>query len=210
MKRFWTYVKLASLGLFIASCGEHNDEAAVPGDNTVQMAQMGSGLPVVPAAETTVGRSADGKVIDDNGWYHDWNTGLAAAKEQGRPVLVDFYTDWCHWCDEMDEKTFADSEIKKKFADGWITIKIDAEDQAVSGTYKGDTLTYPQMAAAFGVTGYPAYVFIDKEGEPIHLLTGYREKEQFTVFLDYFKDEIYKKSEEEQQKFMESRLGDAS
>ena len=35
----------------------------------------------------------------------DWlkfDEGMAKAKKENKSVLVDFYTDWCHWCKEME------------------------------------------------------------------------------------------------------------
>ena len=35
-----------------------------------------------------------------------FNEGLEKAAKEKKNILVDFYTDWCHWCKVMDEKTF--------------------------------------------------------------------------------------------------------
>ncbi|GAI93132.1 unnamed protein product, partial [marine sediment metagenome] len=130
---------------------------------------------------------------DKNGWYHDWDEGIAAAVEEKKPLLVDFYTDWCKWCKVMDEETFSDSEVEKILTSNWVTIKINAEDRNSSGTFKDQTLPYNRLALAFGVNAFPSYLFIDKDGEPVTVVSGYRPKEQFVPVLDYFINELYKK-----------------
>jgi len=193
MKRIPAYTILAFACLILVTCDKSGSQADT---DPRQVAEIGS----------TTATAVSEQTIDANGWYHDWDAGMAAAREKGRPVLIDFYTDWCSWCKVMDEKTFADPMIKKQFADGWITIKIDAENKSKKGTYKNKTLTYQQMTSAFGVTGFPSYLIIDKDGEAIDKVVGYVEKETFTVILDFMKDEIYKQDENTQKKYMETHM----
>ena len=99
----------------------------------------------------------------------------------------------------MDDSTFSDPKIKKKFASDWITIRLDTQDMETMGTFKGETLTFRQMSGAFGVTSLPSYLFIDRNGEPVSVdgnisrIPGYIPKEKFSIILDYFKNELYKK-----------------
>lgn len=181
---------ILTASIFVFACGNSEEKAN---------AEQNPDRQIIETANVT----ADSR--DENGWYHNWNQGIAAAKKEEKPVLVDFYTDWCHWCKVMDEKTFSDSEIKKIFASDWITIKIDAEDQKTSGTFKDKTMTYRQIVRAFGVSNYPSYAFIDKNGEPVTVITGYRKVKEFSVMLDFFSEEIYKKDEEFQKNYIESK-----
>ena len=203
MKMRIGYLFTFMIAVITLSCSRNNDQA-----DSGQMTSIPVGQPqtaLSAASENTPAETVTlGAVINENGWYTDWNAGITAAQSQNRPVIIDFYTDWCSWCKTMDEKTFSDPGIKKKFADGWIMIKVNAENKNGKGSFRGVSLTYPELALRFGITGYPSYGFLDKKGEPVNVLVGYREVPQFTVILDYYQQEIYKLSEKDQQKFIDS------
>ena len=178
MKCSTFFVTVATAGFLFFACGKSDEQASARQNVNVQ---------VVENATKTK------SLKDENGWYHDWDEGIAAAVKEKKPVLIDFYTDWCKWCKVMDEETFSASEVKKILESNWVTIKINAEDKKASGTFEDRILPYDRLALAFGVRGYPSYLFIDNAGEPVTVVSGYFPKEQFIPVLDYFINELYKK-----------------
>lgn len=126
-------------------------------------------------------------------WTDDWNTALAKAKKERKPVFVDFYTDWCVWCKRLDKDTYSDSGVQKQMREGWVSVKLNAEDDSRRGTYDGRTMTYPQLTRYFQISGYPALLFIDKTGKPVGIIPGYLPPKIFSRALDYYKSEMYAK-----------------
>jgi len=166
------------LGLFFISC-TNSSETAIAESKKAQN----------PASTSDIKSVKNRRVT----WYHDWDKGMAVAKREAKPVLIDFFAEWCKWCHVMDEQTFSAPGIKNRFIKSWITIRVNTEDKKHYATYDGKSMSYQNLSGYFQVKGLPSYLFIDKDGKPIYLLPGYVPKEQFGPLLDYMNDELYKK-----------------
>ncbi len=126
------------------------------------------------------------------GWY-EFDQGISVAAEESKPVLIDFYTEWCHWCKVLDEKTFADETVKNYMDENFVRIKVHAEETDDEQTYLGNTYNSAELARAFRVTGYPALAFLDKDQNLVTLVPGFLPPEKFINVLKYMKEECYTK-----------------
>lgn len=127
-----------------------------------------------------------------NTWYENWSAGWSAAKKEKKPILVDFYSDNCGPCVAMHKTTFAAGEIIDRLAKDWISIRINTDYRDKSGIYDDRIMNYTELAQYFRIHAVPTFLFFDKKGELVQKAAGYRKKEQFSLILDYMKDEVYK------------------
>lgn len=81
----------------------------------------------------------------------------ALAKAKGKPVMLDFYADWCTSCKELEHVTFSDAKIKEKLAD-YVLIQADVTSN--SDEEKA-------LSKAFGLFGPPALIFYDAQGNEL-------------------------------------------
>ena len=63
----------------------------------------------------------------------------AALKSAGRPVMLDFYADWCVSCKEMERFTFTDPAVQKKLA-GALLLKADVTANNAAGPRAAEAL----------------------------------------------------------------------
>jgi thioredoxin-related protein len=124
--------------------------------------------------------------------WMEYNTGLQKAKTLKRPIFIDFYAEWCHWCRVMDRQTFSDEMVIRKVSEDYVAIRIDVESGGMI-TYGGKRLRPKEFAAMIGVEGLPTLVFMDRNGEMVTKIPGYIEPGIFLSMLGYIKEECYKR-----------------
>ncbi len=82
-------------------------------------------------------------------------------KESKKPIIFYFYADWCHSCEELEER-LSNQEIGKFIQNDWIVIKIDVTDYEKYEHY---------LTKTYQVYGVPALAFHDINGNIIKPFT---------------------------------------
>lgn len=123
--------------------------------------------------------------------WHDFEEGIQQAKVEGKDIIIDFYTDWCHWCHEMDKTTFADSSVIAYMNENFIPIRVNAEKTTDYVTFKGSTLNLKQLTTAFGISGFPSYAFLTKDADMITVVPGFLKAQLFINILKYIDQACY-------------------
>jgi thiol:disulfide interchange protein DsbD len=83
---------------------------------------------------------------------------LESAVADNRPVMIDFYADWCIPCLELERMTFTDTEVMNA-ADGMMRLKVDLTNF--------DSPESEALRQEFNIAGVPTIVFINAEGEEV-------------------------------------------
>jgi len=122
--------------------------------------------------------------------WHNIESGLHQARNEDKPIVVDFYTSWCHWCKVMDEKTYRDRSIIRYASRKLIMVKVDAESQK-RYNFNGEFLSGRELAQKFDIKSYPTTVFLDSRGQWIDYVKGYISPEQFLPILRYIGYKYY-------------------
>lgn len=94
----------------------------------------------------------------------------------GKPVMLDFYADWCVSCKEMEAFTFADAKVKEKLG-GMLLLQVDVT---------ANTEQHKELLKRFSLFGPPGIIFFDTRGAEIRGLRviGYQKADRFLVVLE--------------------------
>jgi thioredoxin:protein disulfide reductase len=101
---------------------------------------------------------------------------LQRALASGRPVVVDFYADWCLPCQEMEAVTYRHPEVIQEF-ERFERIKVDLTDAGHQAEM--------ELAEAHQVYGIPTMIFFGPDGQEIRSLksTGFIDPDQMLQLL---------------------------
>ena len=89
------------------------------------------------------------------GWHSSLSEGLATAKREHKPVLIDMWATWCKNCLTMDKTTLASEEVKAALS-GYVKIKYQAEDP--------DAQPARDLLQRLSAPGLPAYAILKPKG----------------------------------------------
>ncbi|EGR1564132.1 protein-disulfide reductase DsbD [Vibrio alginolyticus] len=103
---------------------------------------------------------------------------LALAKAAGKPVMLDFYADWCVACKEFEKYTFHDPSVEAKLQD-FILLQADVTKNQVQDI---------ELLKHMSVLGLPTIEFWDASGEHVSnaRLTGFMQAEPFLEHIKQF------------------------
>jgi thiol:disulfide interchange protein DsbD len=106
-----------------------------------------------------------------------FDAALEKARAEGRPVMIDFFAEWCAACKELDRFTYVSPEVVGQAESSrFLNIKVD-------GTQEQEDIT--ALYERFGVQGLPTVAFISSTGDVLTdpRVTGFLEPHQFLMEL---------------------------
>ncbi len=98
-----------------------------------------------------------------------------ALRTAGKPVMLDFYADWCVSCKEMERFTFTDARVQGKLA-GALLLKADVTENNAQDR---------ELLKRFRLFGPPGTIFFDPQGRELTgvRVIGFQDAERFLQSL---------------------------
>lgn len=130
--------------------------------------------------------------------YSNYEEGMAAAKAQGKPVLLDFTGFGCVNCRKMEAAVWTDPQVADILQKDYVLISLFVDDKTPlpepvtiteNGKQRtlrtvGDKWSYLQRHK-FGANAQPFYVPVDNQGNPLN--GSYSYKEDVGEYLDFLR-----------------------
>jgi thiol:disulfide interchange protein DsbD len=132
--------------------------------------------PLKGLASGPAGESQEGLVFQRVKGSRGLDAALRVASAQGRPVMLDYYADWCVSCKEMERYTFSDAGVQAALGNTLLlqtdVTANDAEDQ--------------ELLKRFNLFGPPAILFFGPDGRerPNYRVVGYMKAGPFREVVE--------------------------
>ncbi len=149
MKRWTVWIVAGALALGGLACSRGTEDVA-------------SGGEAGPAESAVSAHKAE-----TVNWEKTWQKAVARAKKESKPILVDFYADWCVWCKTLDSTTYRDPAVVRMLDESMVPLKIDVDHGG------------RDLARKWGVSGLPTILVLGPDGKELGRIPGYLPAKDF-------------------------------
>ena len=107
-------------------------------------------------------------------WEKKFDEAVKKAKRAGKPLVVDFWAEWCGWCHRLDRTTYADPAVIGR-AQEFVAVKVNTEGSRRE----------LEVCARYRVGArLPVILFLSPQGRQLFRINGYQGPGQFPHTLD--------------------------
>ncbi|MBR2194247.1 MAG: thioredoxin family protein [Salinivirgaceae bacterium] len=130
--------------------------------------------------------------------YFDYEQALECAKEQNKPLFIDFTGHGCVNCREMESRVWSDKEVLRRLNDEYVIVALYVDDKTLLPEEEWFTSAYDGkikktigkknadiQISRFNINAQPYYCLLDTDGNLLTEPTGYNLNiSEFVNFLD--------------------------
>lgn len=110
-----------------------------------------------------------------------YQRGYQQALQQGKPMLVFFTAEWCHYCHEMANEAFISPQVVS-LSERFVCILIDADAE-------------PDVCQQFHVQGFPTVLFVSPRGVPLNRVVGKKPSHQLMMAMQAALQNVARRTE---------------
>jgi thiol:disulfide interchange protein len=118
--------------------------------------------------------------------FNDLDEGMNYAKQQGKPVMIDFTGFNCANCRKMEDKVFVDAGVKKLISEDYVLISLYCDDKEAldpkdvyTSPFSGEEITTvggkwsDLQKMVYNANAQPMYVLVDNDGKLLNVPRNY-------------------------------------
>ena len=106
---------------------------------------------------------------------------FSAEAQSGKPMLVFFTAEWCHYCHQMAEEAFTDQQVVS-LSQNFVCILVDQEAE-------------PEVGRQFRVGGWPTVLFLSSRGVALNRMVGKKPGHQVVMAMQAALQTIARRSD---------------
>ena len=168
MQRTAIWILACSILVWGAGCSRKGEERSGPAETgtrpeTAAPAETGA----VGGTETAAPPAVSAHAGEALRWETSWDAAMERARKEKKPVVVDFYADWCVWCKTLDSTTYKDPAVVKYLTTEVVPLKIDVDHGG------------RELARRWRVSGLPTILIVSADGKELGRIPGYLPAKDF-------------------------------
>jgi thiol-disulfide isomerase/thioredoxin len=106
-------------------------------------------------------------------WEKSFDRALQLAQDQDKPILVDFWAEWCGWCHRLDRTTYVEPVVAAK-AENFVAVKVNTE-----GSHRD-----VEVGERYQVHSLPTILFLSPRGRQVLRVNGFQGPGRFPHTMD--------------------------
>jgi thioredoxin-like negative regulator of GroEL len=110
-------------------------------------------------------------------WERKFEDALKKARAADKPVMIDFWAEWCGWCHRLDKTTYMDPAVLA-LAKDFVAVKVNTEGEPRDVA----------VAIRYDVSSLPTIMVVSPRGRPIARVNGFVGPGQFPRVLEAARD----------------------
>ena len=169
MRRVLAIPGMLALTMALVGCPPPGTQPSGESVGIQQGGPLGSGEAKPAAQEAPATTTGPGGIT----WFSKLADAQSRAEVLQRPILVDFFADWCSPCRMLDQQVWPDPEVAKE-AGRFICVRVNVDDS-------------PAIAKGFRVVSIPTVVVITSQGGILQRGVGYRDAKAMVKMLQAVK-----------------------
>jgi len=141
--------------------------------------------------------------------YFDYDQALKCAKEQNKPLFIDFTGHGCVNCREMEARVWSNTEVLKRLKNNFIVVSLYVDDKVIelpaseqyTSIYSGELITKLGAKNAdiqmskYNRNSQPQYVLLDANGDMLNQPRAYDlDIDAYIKYLDEGFNEFQKRT----------------
>jgi thiol-disulfide isomerase/thioredoxin len=107
-------------------------------------------------------------------WEKDFDRAMERARKEDKPILVDFWAEWCGWCHRLDRTTYVEPVVGAK-GENFVAVKVNTE-----GSRREVEIT-----KRYEVHPLPTILFLSPRGRQVLRVKGFQGPGRFPHTMDH-------------------------